>query len=280
MAASDWVATRDALAETAQRFAHLLAAVRNPEARAVGNWNVGDVAAHVREVAILNSLFATGGTPPNELREVYDWATATSVDQVQDMNALALTVLTERSPHVLAPRIEQQVAQMLDATAEVDGSEPMAWLGGLKLPVKAVLAHMLSELLVHGSDIARAEGRPFPIARADAQLVFDGFLLELLRSPDAARFAGDRATTMRPVTCELRLRGSEPVFLVVEDRGVMVEAPGARPVDVRISADPAAMWLLMFRRISPMRASLEGGVIVWGRRPWRLRRLVQVLRTA
>jgi hypothetical protein len=84
---------------------------------------------------------------------------------------------------------------------------------------------------------------------------------------------------MQPVCCELRLRGCTPVLLVADNGGVAVEQPGHRDVDVRISADPAVMWLLMFNRIGTLGPALRGHVRVWGRRPWRLRRLMRLLQS-
>jgi uncharacterized protein (TIGR03083 family) len=279
MSSPQWLALRDALGETAGRFARLLETVRHPAAPAVGSWSIGDVAAHVHEVSIVNSWFVTGDQPSADLREMYDMATTVSVDRVRDLNALALRLLDERSPRALAPRIERQVAALLDAAAEADEGEQIAWLGGVKVPVKAVLGHMLSELFVHGNDVARAEGCSFSMPASHATLIFETFMIELLRSPDAARFAGDRADSPKPVTCELRLSGAEPVVLVAGSDGLAVRAPGERPVDARISADPAVMWLVMSNRISPLRAVLTRGMIVSGARPWRLRRLGQLLRT-
>src|SRR5207244_6536638 len=125
-------------------FVQLLHGVRRPEAQAVGHWTSGDVAAHVCEVTTLNRVFALGDAPPEAFREVYEQATTATVDQVSDLNASALRVLTERPPQVLARRIDEQVAQLLHGTAGSDGDEPISWLGGVKVPLKAVLGHTLS----------------------------------------------------------------------------------------------------------------------------------------
>jgi hypothetical protein len=84
---------------------------------------------------------------------------------------------------------------------------------------------------------------------------------------------------MQPVCCELHLRGCERFLLVADQSRVVIEEPGTRPADVHIAADPAVMWLLMFKRIRPLGPTLRGQLRVWGRRPWRLRRLMQLLQT-
>src|SRR2546423_8103177 len=172
-----WLDTRTALQATVADFTSLLCSVTDPQAHALGTWSIAQTAAHVREVATLNSTWATGGTPPPEFRAVYEMAATVSVDQVNQVNALALESARERDPDVLAGLIQDRIDLMLYLTVGADGSEQVSWLGGLKLPVTAVLAHMLSELLVHGGDIARAEGRTFPITSEQAALLFEEFLV-------------------------------------------------------------------------------------------------------
>ena len=274
-----WLDTRTSLEDTGARFCQLLHWVKDPDAPAVGTWSVADTAAHVREVTTLNSTWATGGSPPPEYRDAYELASTVSVDQVNQVNALALANAPERDLHALADLVHERIQLMLYLTAGADGSEKVTWLGGLKLPLGAVLAHTLSELLVHGGDIARAEGGRFPITGEQATLLFGNFLLPLLTAADAAGFGADRADAMRPVCCEFRLRGSDPVLLVADEGGIAIEAPGTRPADVHVSADPAVMWLMIFNRVRPLGPTLRGQVRVWGRRPWRLRHLMRLMQS-
>jgi hypothetical protein len=274
-----WLDIRASLDVAAERFSRLLGGVRDPGAPAVGAWSIADTAAHVREVVTLNSTWATGGSPPDEYREAYELAATVAVDQVSDVNAVALANATERDLGVLAGFIQERIELLLYLTAQADGSERVCWLGGLKLPLSAVAAHTLSELLVHGRDIARAEGNAFGLAADDARLAFEGFLLPLLTAADAAGFGGERSDAMESVCCELRLQGCEPVLLVADDGGVAIEEPGSRRADVHIAAAPDVMWLLMFNRIKPLGPALRGKVKVWGRRPWRLRHLMRLLQT-
>src|SRR6266513_760956 len=181
-----WSDIRTSLDDTVDRFATLVRSVQDPSARSVGTWSIADTAAHVREVATLNSTWATGGSPPPEYREAYELAATVSVDQVNQVNALSIANAPERDLHVLADAVQERVELMLYLTAKADGSEPVSWLGGLKLPLISVIAHTLSELLVHGGDIARAQGGSFPITSDQAKLIFEGFLLPLLTAADAA----------------------------------------------------------------------------------------------
>jgi hypothetical protein len=40
------------------------------------------------------------------------------------------------------------------------------------------------------------------------------------------------------------------------------------PVDVHVSADPAALLLVVYRRQSQWRHLAGGRLLAWGRRPW------------
>lgn len=40
---------------------------------------------------------------------------------------------------------------------------------------------------------------------------------------------------------------------------------------MRVSFDPAALDLMLFRRVGKLRTVLTGKVVISGRRPWRLR---------
>src|SRR3954452_12814764 len=122
-----WLDTRTALQATAADFTSLLCGVTDPQAHALGTWSIGETAAHVREVATLNSTWATGGTPPPEFREAYELAATVAVDQVNQVNALSIANAPERDLHVLADAVQERVELMLYLTAKADGSEPVSW---------------------------------------------------------------------------------------------------------------------------------------------------------
>jgi hypothetical protein len=269
----------EALGETAGRVTELLCSVERPDTPAVGDWTIADTAAHLHEVSVVNTFCAAGVDPPDELRETCEMAARVHIDEVSVMNALSLARAPERDLRVLAYSIGGRVERLLAETATADGTEQVAWLGGMKLPLSAVIAHMLSELLVHGHDIARAARRPFPIPSVDAGLVFEHFLLAMLANPDMGDFAGERREQARPVSCELRLRGSRRALLVADEGGLAVREPGDVRPDICISADPAAMLLVLFDRTAPLVLMLRGRLVMWGRRPWRLPRLMRLMQS-
>ena len=246
---------------------------------ALDGWTAGDVAAHLRCVAALNLAFATGTPPTGPIRSIYDMAVAADVETIGEMNAASLAAVTERNPALLARDIERDVRAIADACVSQPRRDT-TWVGGVRLPVIGVGAHMLLEMLVHGHDIGVAGGAGFDVADEEAQLVFEHFLANVVEGAPAS-FYGASRRGVRPVRWQLRLRGSTPqsyAFSFAD--GELSTLPPAAPVDLHITARPAAMLLVMFERKGPIAAALRGQVVVWGRRPWRLPRLMQALQTA
>jgi SCP-2 sterol transfer family len=278
-ATTEWTRARAALTRVTPEFVSLLRRVERPTARAIGDWTIADTAAHVAVVAEADAYLARGdATPPAYLADLVERERAATIVDVAVLNRISLERLTERDPLALADRIERQVTELLATTDDRTGNEPVQWLGGVELPVTLVLIHLLSELILHGFDIARAEQRPWRIEPADAIAVQQEFLMRFLQSPGAERFLPS-VPGAKDVCAEFRVRGAPPVVFTVRDGSLRVAEPGEAEVDVRITCDPVAMLLVMYERIRPVGPVLRGQLRVAGRRPWRLPRLMKALQT-
>jgi hypothetical protein len=167
---------------------------------------------------------------------------------------------------MLASLIGERVAQFLAATAGLSGNDRIAtpWYGpDVSLSVSTVTAVLAAEQLVHGWDVAKSAGRPWPITVPEAHLVIRAVssLLPLAANPETT--ARTRATYGVTVG-----RGG-PRFTVVVDNGtVSVHSGIARRVDCRISADPVAFMLVAYGRVSQWGPIAKGRLRAWGRRPW------------
>src|SRR6266404_686841 len=101
-----WTFLRNALAETTTRFTDMLNAVADASRPAVGDWSIGETAAHVRVVSVLNSVFAVGDDTPAGLEAVRDKAAhATMATVGSEVNRLSLEWETRRDTKTLAPVI-------------------------------------------------------------------------------------------------------------------------------------------------------------------------------
>jgi hypothetical protein len=261
---------------TRRELVTMLAAVPDASRGCIGAWTIGETAAHLCTVTAIDAFVAAGIEPPDELAPVVERAKQVSLGEVANMNALTLQCVSERDPRTLAGRIDATVDSILLAAPTTDWNRTAAWLGGLTATPAGVLGHLTAEMLVHGRDIARAARLPYRMSPDAARAFFETFLVDVLESPEIAAFAGEGRGASTCLSWEVRLRGSAPVAFEVADGVVRSRAAGGR-VDVRISAEPIAMLLLMFDRLSSARAALTGRVRLAGRRPWRVRELMTLM---
>jgi uncharacterized protein (TIGR03083 family) len=258
-AAVDWQQARMALDAAATQVAELLRSGIDPKAPALGEWDVAELATHLSHAFDVVPALARRerSSPIGELWELSDQTRAWVVDD------------PERDLAALATRIETRAATFLDVTRAGGGGDPCPWLiEGSSVSLATHTCHLLNESVLHGYDIAMATGRPWPIDRTAAALIFEGFLLDVFRVVDPrALVLQDKAAGVR-ACYDIRLRGAGRFFLVFDEGRMTVEAPSERKVDCHLSADPAAFLLVAWGRISQWHAIPRGQLLAWGRRPW------------
>ena len=256
---------RIAIAAIAPKFVRL---VREgaPTGPVIGHWEMGDLACHVSQ-AIKVDTDALAGRP----LPVAELNPAAVAAANEDM----LATDPERNLDVLADRIEAQLQDFL-ALSEASESDEVTWLADVRLPASAVACHLLEELLVHGFDIARATKQEWTIAPEHAALAIAGAVLPIVNAAGPMAFVKpERAQGFR-ARLDVLLRGHQRLTFAFDD-GFTFREDDSGPVDVHVSADPAAMLLFMLGRLSVPQAVLGGKFMAWGRRPWRLRRMMTVI---
>lgn len=254
----NWNEVRGAVSTMAVRVAELFRSVPDPGVPALGAWDAGGLAAHMTHVFELGrDLLQEVPSPLADLADLGEFTQA----MVRDESAYDLPAL--------AARVVAAAEEFLTTAAHLNGTEPRMWLGGVKVTSRVLAAHIVSESTVHGLDLARATGRPWPLSPADALLAFEGFIrpmYEALAQPD---FAVDQRKAAGLRACfDVRLRGGSRWYFVFADGGLTIEPPGDRPVDCHLSIDPRALMLLAWHREGLVRPILKGQVIPWGRKPW------------
>ena len=199
------------------------------------------------------------------------------MDTVAGLNGTVLRHFTDRDPGTLGHRLRSDIDLILRLSADRDPDDPVAWLGGARVPVVGLLAHLTNELLIHGWDIARAGRVPWVIPPRDAGSFLEMFVVGLMRNGYGHLLDNDEPPRDRRIAVEFRSRYTSPVTLVLQHGRVTAEEPGPAP-DVRLSFNPATLNLMMFGRISKLRAVLGGGLVVSGRRPWLLPTFLRTVR--
>ncbi|MBB6380307.1 hypothetical protein BKA01_007582 [Pseudonocardia eucalypti] len=257
---------RAALREIVPGLVALVRSVPDTNSASVGTWTVGDVAAHLSHSFRADTDAIAGKPVPQAVVTKAGIAEATAKLLAEDR---------ERDPAVLADRIAA-LAGEFDDVASRSRSATVEWLQGARLPPSAVAGHLLVECLVHGHDIAKAAGRPWPIQPRHTLLAIEAFLIPLIAALPTAFVNQEKAGSFR-ARIELRLRGGRRMLMVLDGGSLTLDAAGARDVDARIWADPTAFALLFIGRQGVWKPLLQGKLAAWGSRPWKLARMLTVM---
>lgn len=274
IASEDWRLAVDALADEVARVTALLRSIRDPGAPAVGRWSLAEVAMHLSQAWIL-----VPGLAADDLSDTYEvlpqlegTAGASLIEDIWDLREVTIAGVdadTERAPAVLADRIDHRARAFLQGVDAGTIDARHAWLvEGTSVPTITLVSHLLNETIVHGYDIARADGRKWPISRPHAALVLDGFVIPILSRLPPRAVVDQEAAAGLHTTFEIRIRGGGRYLFTFDDGELVIERPGSRPVDCHISADPAAFLLVAWARRSQWPAIARGQITAWGRKPW------------
>lgn len=253
-----WAAAQEAVAAAAERLVAVLRSATTPGAPALGSWDVTDVAVHL--TAGIGGTTALVQGSGSLLREI---------GELGAMNGIFVAGETERRLDVLADRIAGAVSRFLGLIRAQAQDAAVPWLvEGTTMPLSGVTCQVLSELLVHGRDIAAAVGSRWPIDRHHASMVLTGFLFPSLgllgrTTVDQGAARGVRATY------EVRLRGGGGrAYLAFDDGDLTVGTGRPGPVDCHLSVDPATFLLVSWGRLSQWSGIARGRLVAYGRKPW------------
>lgn len=258
------VATKTALLsaveKTAYRVSLLLRSGTHPEKRACGFWTVAETANHLSHCypSFVDAFKGTFTANPED---------------VDPHNAEVLAADPERDLDVLADRVDAGAREYLEVAGSFDEDELVDFFTGMLVPASGVTATLLGEALVHGYDIARAEGLPWRIEPEHAVLTVEGLV------PVMVHFVDEEAAAGLDAGFEIRLRGGSTSYWYFEKGRLTIEDSAIRPPDCHIAADPVTFLLMSYNRIGPTVPALSGKVRVWGRRPWLATRLGGVFKT-
>jgi hypothetical protein len=259
----DHAATRAALAGSAARIAALVASQTDGTRRLLrSEWTVADVAAHL--------VIGFRGYTDAALGRAEHWQAhiiegAAFPDRVRAFNQRSLAEAARLDPGAGAVAIVEAARGFLEETGGLDPAAPVAmpWYGdAASVSVAAATSLLLGEQLMHGRDLARTVGRPWPITRPDALLVLEAFraMVSIALNPATA---GDLTAAY-----ELRVKpGARFVVRVTGGRATVEESAG-QAVDCRVAADPVALLLVGYGRMTQWQAIARGQLVAWGRRPW------------
>jgi hypothetical protein len=269
--------TMAALADAAGRTAQLLRGGLDPAARVPGlTWTAAETAAHLvtdlrEHTAILTGTRPAPGPADGPGDGPGDGRTA--AERGAAANRAQLDAFPERDLTVLAGLIEEAAAAFNAALAAQPSRGPIVTANGVPMVPATLVSVLLGEQLIHGLDLARSAGRPWPIARGDALRVISGMMAL------AGDYLDHDAARDVRVRYELRFGPGDRYRFGVDGPTATVNpadgAPG-RP-DCVITANPVAFVLVGYGRVGQWSQILRGKLRAGGRRPWLALRFATLL---
>lgn len=244
----------DAIRGTAEDIAGLLRGLDDTRGPVPGSeWTVGEAAAHLAQANELMGELAAGSARRHGDGTPQSLAAA---------NEQALALFDERGAEPLARVIVEQAGAFLEAAARPAAEDtlltPLGPMGRAELG-----SYLLTHMLGHGYDLARALGRPHMIDRARVELTLPFLITALPRVIDPA------VTTGLTARYSIRLRGSGARFGVTfTDGAAAVSAQPPRRPDCTIATEPVSFLLMALGRRGAWGAMARGHVVTWGRKPW------------
>ena len=208
----DPAAAQSAVASSAARLTSLLRSATRPQAPALGEWDLTDVAVHLSHSVDGITAMAKGGGPLLE-----------DIDQLPMLTGALVRGEAERSLTAIAERVDASVAEFLSVVRAGRPEDRRVWLvDGVELTLANLTCHILNEVIVHGHDIAVANGVPWPIERSHAALVLCGFLFPSMDGLGRALVDQDEAAGLQ-AGLDVRLRGGGGAFLCFDHGDLSVE---------------------------------------------------------
>lgn len=237
-----------------ERFAHVARSADPLRAvPATPGWTVRDVAAH-----LITAVRRYADGPAGGMERVADPA---------DLPALNERLLRQQDwpalPDLLRELQERTRGLLTQVGAYGDAQPAYMFNGDRWVRADQSLGILLGELLVHGADVASLTGQPWPVRADDAEMVLYGmeFILPGWVHPGRGR--------RHTAAYDIRVRGDAHRHAwAFRDGELDCHAAPGTPFDCHLSASPAPLLMVMYRRESPWRAALTGQATAWGRRPW------------
>jgi uncharacterized protein (TIGR03083 family) len=218
-----------ALQDASNRFIALADSVAPAEAtRPVPglDWTVGDTIAHVLTV----------------IRRGYaDPRRSATAAETADLNQICLDEVEERDPVALTSRLRADVHTALDLVyPKIPDDREFPFHGGVNTTMTPALHVVLGEFVIHGYDVSRALGRPWPISTHEAMLLVPGELIGAWLRPGVP-----------DESYQLRLGDEPPIWFAIRNgRLVVSPADESRDHDAAvITAEPVDMVLSFYGRI-------------------------------
>jgi hypothetical protein len=244
---------RSALEATARQTADLVRSLPDLQAPILGSaWTVREAAVHLVNLAGIYTDIADGIPSP---------IGGMTREALGIQNARRLGDIPESDPEKVAGLLTEATAGFLEATARRSGDQAVVFHAGASLDLASLACISLGEHLLHGYDIARTVGFPWPIDPLHARLVLSGY------GSCYGSWLDGEATSGLTTSYRIELRGGDAFTVRFSAGGCHFEPRDTGVVDYTISADPVAFLLVRSGRMTQWEAIALGLYSPEGPRP-------------
>ena len=240
-----------AVERAGRRAADLLEQQEDPGRPVTGlEWSIAETAAHLAARTGRFARYLAGSDAPDGPISVI------ATENEHDVRERATRTVGEH-----AEELRSNLAAFVTGSRGRLGPDPFPWYSGATIDVATATGLLLGELDVHGFDVARTVGTPWPIPASDGRTIVRAAVVL------APLYVDPEATTGVSVTFRILVRGG-PSFRIRFDDGTAAVEPAAGEADATIRADPVSLALVSYGRVSKWRAMATGKLFATGRRPW------------
>jgi len=215
------------------------------------DWTVADLAQHI---ACLPKFWRGISEQGEDYERPSDFAA---------FSKQARAHITEADPAALADLIESEFEGLVDELG--DGNAPPRLLYGLPMTATHQGGLAISELVIHGQDLAAVSGvTPPSFTRAEANAAVDGLMATTPAFVDA-----EKARKLPDGIYHVAFKGGRDYTWTKSGPALAITDGRPAKADARMIADPAMFAMSSLGRVSDIRAGLSGKLISYGRKPWR-----------
>jgi uncharacterized protein (TIGR03083 family) len=250
----DFEAGFQALKRSAARLTELIRGIDSPSANPPRlTWTNAEVAVHLIETFKYDLDNVRGAS---EQYPVIDGKLLSSGSQA---SAQRIAEQQERDPKKLAVMFSDAVANFLDEIKDRDPDQPVAFAQGHAMTLANLIGTLLGEVLVHGHDIAKGDGKKWTMDPEGAR--------QAVYATTATLPIGVNPETTRDVDLRLNVRVRGGRCFQIHLHNGTGETLACGKADATISTDAGAMLLAGFGRVNPLGLTLRGKIFAWGRNP-------------
>lgn len=222
-------------------------------------WTVGENATHL---AVANQSFAglAKGQP-----FVHGDGTPQSLAAA---NEELLRRHPDRDGDLAADAILGGANELADLLAEERNSSKQVDTPMGTMSLRILDSYVLTHMLMHGSLMAKALGRPNPMRRDYLPLMLPFFAYAMPKTLDSTKAKNLTACY------QMHFMGGGKLALMFDEGELVTAAEPSRKVDCHVLADPVAFLSVVMGTKSQYAAIAQGKLFTWGRKPWLALRLV------